>query len=74
MKPNPDNRSDNVEKLQKHINHTIHNMELADELIDKTSDAKAREDLKEKNERREDALEGFRKEIRDEAKAREQQK
>jgi len=71
MKPNPDNRSDNVERIQKSINHTIHNMELAEEMIERTDDQKMKEDLIEKNERREKALEGFRREIKDEAKARE---
>jgi len=71
MKPNPDDRSDNVERIQKNINHTIHNMELAEEMIEKTDDPKMKEDLIEKNKRRERALEGFRKEIRDEAMARE---
>ncbi len=63
----PDDRSDNVEKLQHNINHTIQNMEMAEELIDKTSDPKAAQDLKDKNERRRDALEGMRREIKDEA-------
>ena len=71
MKPNPDNRKDNVEKIQKNINMTIHNMELADEMIAKTDNDKTKEELKEKNERREKALDGFRNEIKDEADARE---
>lgn len=70
MKPNPDDRRDNVKKIQKHINHTIKNMELAEEMIAETDDPKTREDLIEKNKRRERALEGFRNEIKDEAKAR----
>jgi small acid-soluble spore protein (thioredoxin-like protein) len=44
-------------------------MEMADELIDKTDDKKMKEDLIEKNKRRGHALEGFRDEIRDEARA-----
>ncbi|MGI6577964.1 MAG: small acid-soluble spore protein Tlp [Eubacteriales bacterium] len=70
MKPNPDDRRDNVKKIQKHINHTIKNMELAEEMIAETDDPKTRDDLIEKNKRRERALEGFRNEIKDEAKAR----
>jgi len=66
-KPKPDNRRDNVERIQKNINMTIHNMELADEMIHKTDDAKMKKVLTEKNERRRDALNGMRKEIRDEA-------
>ncbi len=66
-KPKPDDRSDNVERIQANINHTIRNMELADELIEKTDDSKMAKTLEEKNDRRRDALEGFRAEIRDEA-------
>ncbi|AEY64981.1 small acid-soluble spore protein Tlp [Clostridium sp. BNL1100] len=66
-KPKPDDRSDNVERIQANINHTIRNMELADELIEKTDDRKMAKTLEEKNDRRRDALEGFRAEIRDEA-------
>jgi small acid-soluble spore protein (thioredoxin-like protein) len=67
----PDDRSDNVERIQGNINHTIDNMRRADEMIEETSDDKMRENLKEKNERREEALNGMRSEIRDEAIARE---
>lgn len=70
-KPKPDDRSDNVEKIQYIINRTIQNMELADELIAKTSDENLKQLLIEKNERRRQALDGMREEIRDEALARE---
>ncbi|HHT94231.1 MAG TPA: small acid-soluble spore protein Tlp [Clostridia bacterium] len=70
-KPKPDDRSDNVEKIQYNINRTIQNMELADELIAKSSDENLKQALIEKNERRRHALEGMREEIRDEALARE---
>jgi len=70
-KHNPDDRSDNVERIQKNIDMTIHNMELADEMIATTSDKKTSRALKEKNERRRDALDGFKGEIQDEARARE---
>lgn len=66
MKVNPDNRKDNVEKIQKNINHTIHNMELAEEMIDKTSDEKMKQALKDKNKRRRASLAGMRREIKDE--------
>ena len=69
-KHNPDDRSDNVERIQENINHTIRNMELAEDMMDKTPDSKSKKDLEEKNERRRDALEGFRREIKDEADAR----
>ncbi len=73
-RPNPDDRSDNVERLQKNIDMTLHNMEAADEMIAKTSDDKMKRELKEKNDRREQSLSGFRKEIRDEARAEEDKK
>lgn len=66
-KHKPDDRSNNVERIQFNINHTIRNMEAADELIEKTDDKKMKEDLEEKNDRRRDALNGMRAEIRDEA-------
>lgn len=68
-KPKPDDRSDNVKKIKNHIDHTIQNMEMAEDMIRVTDDEKAKRDLKEKNKRREDALAGMREEIRDEAKA-----
>ncbi len=74
MKNNPDDRRDNVEKIQKNIDRTIRNMELADEMISKTSDPKAKKDLSEKNERREQALRGMRHEIKDEADFQEKNK
>ena len=72
MKPKPDDRSDNVERIQQNIDMTIQNMELADELIEKISDPKAKEALREKNDRRRQALEGMRNEIKDEAEHRKQ--
>lgn len=67
MKNNPDDRSDNVDKIQKNIDMTIRNMELGEELISKTPDSRARQSLIEKNERRRQALRGMRHEIKDEA-------
>lgn len=67
MKHNPDDRKDNVEKIQNNIDNTIQNMELAEEMIAVTDNAKTKKDLKRKNDRRADALEGMRKEIKDEA-------
>jgi len=66
-KPKPDDRSDNAARIQKNINMTIRNMEAADEMIAKTSDPKTKKALMEKNERRCQALEGMRKEMRDES-------
>ncbi|MDX9872164.1 MAG: small acid-soluble spore protein Tlp [Clostridia bacterium] len=67
-RPNPDDRRDNVDKIQFNIGKTIQNMELADEMISKTNDDNLKHELQEKNKRREDALESMREEIRDEAR------
>ncbi|AJH01681.1 MULTISPECIES: small acid-soluble spore protein Tlp [Clostridium] len=67
MKNKLDNRKDNVDRIQYNIDRTILNCELADEMIEKTDDPKMQETLKEKNDRREEALRGMREEIRDEA-------
>ena len=67
VKPNPDDRRDNVKKIQRNINRTIQNMEAADEMIAKTDDQKMKQALTEKNERRRAGLDNMRSEIRDEA-------
>ncbi len=72
MKPNPDDRRDNVDRIQRNIDMTIENMERADEMIATTSDHKMKQVLKDKNQRREQALEGMRHEIKEEAAAKEQ--
>lgn len=66
-KNKPDDRRDNVDRIQHNIDHTIQNMELAEEMIANTSDEKAKVDLKGKNERRREALDSMRVEIKDEA-------
>ncbi|MDF2984990.1 MAG: small, acid-soluble spore protein tlp [Eubacterium sp.] len=66
-KPKPDDRSNNVDRIQFNINHTIRNMEAAEEMIEKSDDRQMKSDLEEKNERRRDSLQGMREEIRDEA-------
>lgn len=64
--PKPDNREDNAERIQKNINHTIQNIEAADEMIAETPDTKMKKTLMKKNERRRAALDGMRSEMRDE--------
>lgn len=71
MKPNPDDRRDNVFQIQRNMDMTVHNMELADEIIAQTDDPKVKADLIAKNQRREEALKGMRAEIRDEVMNRE---
>lgn len=54
QKPKPDDRSDNVEKLQEMVQDTIQNMEEAEETLKNSDlDSRQREELEAKNERRE---------------------
>jgi len=70
QRPKSDDRRDNVEKIQKNISETIKNMEMTEDMINSTSDPNTKNDLHEKNKRRRDALKGLRREIKDEADAR----
>ncbi|EIJ77986.1 small acid-soluble spore protein Tlp [Bacillus methanolicus PB1] len=67
-KPKPDDRSDNVEKLQSMIFHTIENMEDAEAAYE-FSNEEERAQIEAKNERRREAIEGMRAEIKDEYRA-----
>ncbi|MEG1001856.1 small acid-soluble spore protein Tlp [Clostridium sp.] len=67
MKNKPDDRRDNVDRIQNNISNTIENIHLAEEMIEVTDDEKMKETLKEKNNRRSEALNGMRKEIKEEA-------
>lgn len=71
MKKNPDNRKDNVERIQKNIDMTIHNIEAAEDMMAQVDNSKMEKELQAKNERRRQALDGMRKEIKDEAEDRE---
>ena len=66
-KPNPDDRSDNVERIQQNIDNTMENIRLAEDAIELADNDKTKRELEEKNRRRERALEGYRHEIKDEA-------
>lgn len=68
-RPKPDDRSDNVEKLQEMVQNTI-NIEKAEETMQFAS-PEEREKIREKNRRREEAIAAMRAEIKDEAAARE---
>lgn len=74
MKRNPDNRDDNVERIQNSIDETMRNIRKADETIRATSNEKTRDELITKNERREAAIDAFRHEIKDEADYQNQKK
>lgn len=71
QRPNPDDRSDNVEKLQEMVHNTIENMEEAEETME-FSGEKDRADIEAKNERRRESLDALRSEIKDEVRFREQ--
>lgn len=64
-RPKPDDRSDNVEKLQDMVHDTIENYREAEEHMEFASDHE-KEQIRRKNERREEAIKGFRDEIKDE--------
>ncbi|WLR57081.1 small acid-soluble spore protein Tlp [Mesobacillus subterraneus] len=64
--PKLDDRSDNVEKLQSMIHHTIENMEDAEAAMSNSS-PEDQQRIKAKNERRRDSIDSFRAEIKDEA-------
>lgn len=67
-KPKPDDRSDNVEKLQDMVQDTIQNIEAAHETLQNEDlSEEQRQQILAKNERREESLEGMRAEIKDEA-------
>lgn len=68
--PKPDNRNDNVEKLQDMVQNTIENIEESHETM-QFSTAEERAAIEAKNQRREESIEAMRNEIRDEAQARE---
>ncbi|WP_461207450.1 small acid-soluble spore protein Tlp [Clostridium sp. DL1XJH146] len=69
MKQNQDDRRDNVDRIQYNIDKTIQNYNLAEEAIETTSDAKNKKELEAKNERRKEALQGMKSEIKEEALA-----
>ncbi|MCR8631895.1 small acid-soluble spore protein Tlp [Paenibacillus radicis (ex Xue et al. 2023)] len=66
----PDNRADNVEKLQSSINNTIENQEEAEAYLSEHADEispSEKQTIQEKNQRRERSLQGFQSEIQDES-------
>ena len=70
-RPKPDDRRDNVERIQFNIDNTIMNYRKTEDTIKITEDEKQKQELEEKNKRRDQALKGMRKEIRQEAVDRE---
>lgn len=72
MKSKPDDRRDNVEKIQANITNTIRNMEAAEEIMAETDNPVQKKSLEAKNARREEALNSMRIEIQDEANDRQE--
>ncbi|MDF2903323.1 MAG: small acid-soluble spore protein Tlp [Bacillus sp. (in: firmicutes)] len=68
QRPKPDDRSDNVEKLQEMIVNTIENMDEAEETLEFAS-PEAKAQVEAKNERRRASIEAMRAEVKDEARA-----
>lgn len=67
--PKPDDRSDNVEKLQDMVQNTIQNLEEAHETM-QFAGAEEKAKIEAKNKRREESISAMRAEIQDEASAR----
>ena len=67
MEHKPDDRRDNVDRIQNNLSNTIQNIHRAEEMISKTDDEQMKETLTEKNERRLESINGMRTEIKDEA-------
>lgn len=68
----PDNRNNNVERLEKMVNNTIENLEEAHKTLQNEDfNGEERAAVEAKNERREQSIENFKAEIDDEKSARE---
>lgn len=68
--PKPDDRSDNVEKLQDMLQDTEQNIRESQDYLRAHGDeisAEEKQDFEAKNQRREESIDGFRAEIQDEA-------
>jgi small acid-soluble spore protein (thioredoxin-like protein) len=67
MKNKPDDRKNNVDRIQHTIDNTIENFRLTEEAIEESDDEKYKGVLEEKNQRREESLDSLKTEIKDEA-------
>ncbi|RBW71092.1 small acid-soluble spore protein Tlp [Bacillus taeanensis] len=63
--PKPDDRSDNVEKLQEMVDNTLENIEAAEETL-QFADGEEKQQIINKNKRREESIQAMRNEIKDE--------
>lgn len=64
---NPDNRADNVDRLQENVTNTIENIEASHNSMQFATEEEKRTIAK-KNKRRNQSIESMRQEIKDEAK------
>lgn len=69
QQPNPDDRSNNVERLKSMIENTLDNIEEAEDTL-RRAGSEEQEKIKEKNKRREQSVNAMREEMQDEAEAR----
>lgn len=70
MLAKPDNREDNEAHLQQHIDHTIANLQEAEDYLDEHADeisAEEQQSIEEKNDRRKQSVKRFAEEKQDEA-------
>ncbi|WP_240416361.1 small acid-soluble spore protein Tlp [Paenibacillus periandrae] len=66
----PDNRADNAEHLQKHIDQTAANIQESEDYLDEHADeisANEKQSIEEKNNRRKQSIQSFAAEKEDEA-------
>ncbi|MCA1009338.1 small acid-soluble spore protein Tlp [Halobacillus halophilus] len=64
---NPDNRSDNVGKLQEKVTNTIENIEASHDSL-KFATEEEKKNIEDKNKRRNQSIYAMREEIKDEAR------
>ncbi|WP_090398690.1 small acid-soluble spore protein Tlp [Natribacillus halophilus] len=65
----PDDRSDNPERIERNIGHTLQNHNEAEDYLkahDEELSEEEKQQIEEKNERREESIEAMRDEIEDE--------
>ncbi len=68
-KPKRDDRSDNPEKLERMIGDTLQNKNEAEDYLEAHEEQMSEEtkqQIREKNKRREESIKGFREELKDE--------
>lgn len=63
----PDNRADNVDRLQKNVTNTIENIEASHDALQFATEEE-KQNIEEKNKRRNQSINAMRQEIKDEAR------